>query len=203
MFYELRRSKRAADEFLVGLRFREGEKPNETQYATNRFAFRFRPADGKSLARVDSVRAASYEEWVNTQAIPYYEPPDTAVGDFSYEAGYVGFKNHRFPKQEKYPGFYTRRTVSVNEVFIAVPSHGGPDTHHGLSLDPFPDPWRRSMTIDIFRVFTGLRVARIRGWTCVGGLGAPNVIMWHDDEFFSMPIAADGGEILLCDFRSN
>lgn len=201
MLFELRRSKRAADEFLIGLRFREVEKPNETQYATDKFAFRFHPADGKSIAKVDGVRGVSGEEWVNTQAIPYYEPPDRSVGDFSYEAGYVGFKNHRFPRQEKYPGFYTRRMVSVNEVFFAVPSYGGPDTHHGLSFDPFPDPWWRTMVVDFFRIATGDRIARIRGWTCIGGLGAPNVIEWHADEFFSMPVTRDGREILLCDFR--
>jgi hypothetical protein len=204
MFYELRHSTKAADEFLIGLRFAETERPGIVQYAINTFSFRFHPADTKTDAKVDGVRPVSQETWASSQSLPHLDTELTTVTlnvSASVEGDYVVFKGHRFPKHEKYAGVQWKQMVSVNEEYIAVSSHGGPALPEGLRLDPLPDPWRRTATVDIFRISTGLRVARVRGWTCVGGLGQLNLLIWHGDEFLSMPITRDGREILLCDFR--
>jgi hypothetical protein len=207
-YYELRRSKYAADKFFIGLRRMRPPPPVEggTVRSTNKFAFQFHSADSQSRATVGGVRLASQEEWANSVGLPYLDTSDFKYGDIDLRGNVDGnnvvFDGRRFPKYEKYPDFSTRRMVSVNEIFIAVPSFSGPALPGGgLRFDILPNPWRRTENIDIFRVSSHARVARIRGWTCIGGLGQPRLIVWHGDEFFSMPLTADKRQVLPCDFH--
>jgi hypothetical protein len=182
--------------------------PKETALnSKNKFAFRFHPADANNRAKVDEVRPVSEKEWANSEPLPYLDGRDFLDIDLRGDVvgGDVVFKGQRFPKDKKYSNFSTRRMVSVNEVLIAVPSFSGPRPATGVSFgfNLFTDPWRRAETIDIFRVSTRARIARIRGWTCFEGLGQIQRIVWHGDRYFSMPLTVDKREVLLCDFRSD
>jgi hypothetical protein len=210
-YYELRRSRIGADELVIGLRSMKYMAPNASAppsialRSKNKFAFRFHPADANNLAKVDGVRPASEEQWADAEALSYLDSGDFMDIDLRGDVvgGDVVFKGQRFPKDEKYPNFSTRRMVSVNEVFIAVPSFSGPRPATGVSFgfNVFTDPWRRAETIDIFQVSTLTRIARIRGWTCFEGLGQIPRIVWHGDQYFSMPLTADKRQVLLCDFH--
>jgi hypothetical protein len=211
-YLELRRSSHTADRFLLGLRSMTPQVPNMTVQpgpilrAKNRFAFRFYAAGAKNSAKVDDVRTASEEEWDNSEALPSFDTGGVYV-DIDLSGDVVGedvvFEGQRFLKLERYSDFSTRRMVSLDEVFIAVPSFSGPRLPEGVSFGfrLFSDPWRRTQNIDIFRISTRARIARIKGWACYQGLDQPRRIVWHGDEFFSMPLTTDNRKVLLCDFR--
>jgi hypothetical protein len=211
-YYDLRRSRLRADELFIGLRSMKYYQPPEfppsiALRSKNKFAFRFHPAGASDRAKVDGIRAASDKEWADSEALPYMDSGDFM--DIDMRGDVLGddvvFKGQRFPKNEKYSAFSTRRMVSVNEVFIAVPSFSGPQLPEGVSfgVNLFTDPWRRTPTIDIFRVATRTRIARIRGWTCFEGLAQTTRIVWHADRYFSMPLTADKRQALLCDFHGD
>jgi hypothetical protein len=203
-YYELRRSKHSTDELFIGLRSMKPLPPVQgtTLRSKNKFALRFYRSDGSHPATVDAVRPASEEDWMNSEVLPYLDSGDLMDLDLRGDvAGNdVVFKGQRYPKREKHSAFSTRRMVSTNQVFIAVPSFGGP-LPTGVSFGFSLDPWRRDVTVDIFRVADRAQVARITGWTCRGGLGETQDIVWHADEYFSMPLTADKRQVLLCNFR--
>jgi hypothetical protein len=74
------------------------------------------------------VRSATEQEWADSEALPYLDSGDFMDLELrgNVDGSNIVCRGMRFPKREKYSDFSTRRMVSVNEVFIAVPSFSGP-----------------------------------------------------------------------------
>jgi hypothetical protein len=203
-YYELRRSRQVADELFIGLRsMKPYQQPGIVLRAKNKFAFRFHAGDSPNRPKVDGIRSATEPEWDDSETLPYLDTGDFLDIDLrgNVEGNNIVFKGQRFPKSERYPDFSTRRMASVKETFIAIPSFAGPAIPPGSLFSFNVDVWRRAETVDFYQVSTRMRVARLRGWTCIGGLGQPRLIVWHGDQLFSMPLTLDKRDVLLCDFR--
>jgi hypothetical protein len=207
-YYELRRSTESPEEFLIGMRGKPPSAPGVNRpvlYSVNKFAFRFHQQDSHGHTQVDNVRPASEEQWAQAQTFLQFDTDGFQDVDPRMVTmpgpDEVLFNGRPFPKANTYSEFSSRRMVSAREVFIAVPSRSGPEIGgHGF-INIVPDPWWRRETIEIFRVDTRARVARISGWACAGGGGQTLQISWQGDEILTMPISRDEREVLLCRFN--
>ena len=174
--------------------------PSPVMRSENWFAFRFsRGNSTRRAAAVEGVRLASKTEWTDAVPFPFLDSGDFLDMNLMALAERGSFEGRRYPVAEKYEDLMTIRMASVNKVFLALPSFSGPDVPHGGFL-PI-DEWWRTVVIDFFRIPTAKRIGRIKAWTCLGGLGNPLLMVWHGDQFLTMPLTEDDRQLILCDFR--